>query len=298
MKLTEPLTLIRLSYSFPSQTRKVSSEAAAQELEADRARLNATAKLYNGKAFAAIKTHRAAVKARLLSLAIQVPMGMDGVYIQPRRCLDKAEQILTEGKATDDQLIETFITEAYEQERTAARLELGKAYRDDDYPPAEQLRQQFGMSWSYMALDIPEDLPAEIRDRETARLQTQFDQIAQDCRSALREGLAKMVNHLADSLKPDADGRRKRLYATTVDNLRDFLNTIESRDITSDSAIRELAARARDVLGTVRADDLKDSSWTANKVRDGLEQVGQQIAALVRTEGVRKIDLFSDENAA
>jgi L-cysteine desulfidase len=91
-------------------------------------------------------------------------------------------------------------------------------------------------------------------------------------------------------LKPDEDGTRKRLSRTTVDNLKDFLNTVNARDITSDEAILKISEQAREILKNYSADDLK-GKWTGERVQVGLDQVKRDLNDLIKRDQGRKIDL-------
>jgi len=298
MKLTEPIVFIRLAFGLPGRTRQLTrgAEAAADECGARRERINAVAKLFSSEAFSAIVTADNAAKSALLKLAIQIPTDFRGAYILPRALLDRAEGLLNGARAERDSLVAKFIGGGfYDIERDRAQRELGQAFNPADYPPADKLAEQFSMAWRYFALDVPEDLPAEVRERETAKLQAEINQVAQDCRQALREGLAELVGHLVDRLTPAPDGRKKKLAATTVEGLREFLDTLSARDITGDSDIRRIGEQARAVLAGISVDDLRDSRGAADRIRAGLSEVGKQIGALVKTEGARRFDFSEDE---
>ncbi len=138
---------------------------------------------------------------------------------------------------------------------------------------------------------MPQDLPPEVRDRETARLQQQISQVADDCRQALRSGLAELVGHLVERLTPDSSGKTKRLNATAVENLREFLATVSDRDITGDAEIRALGEKAKAVLGDAKADDLRGSGELSANIRAGLADVATAAEKLITVDGERKIDL-------
>jgi hypothetical protein len=285
MKLSENIMFVRLGFGLPRQSRKVKAEA---DVSPDR--LRASAKLYSGKAFADVKSFDSATRAGLMGLAINIPSCFRGAYVLPAALVDRVTQYLRDAKAKREDLVNAFLRDSYAQERESARVALGDSFREGDFPDADVLRQSFRMEWSLFRLDVPDSLPSDVLEAEREKFENQMSTVADECRAALRETLADLVGHLADRLTPDADGNRKRLATTTVENLREFLDTVDARDITSDDAIRELSARARAVLGTNKADALK-GKFTGDKVRAGLVQVKSDIDALIEREGGRKIDL-------
>lgn len=300
MKLTEPIVFIRLSFGLPSRKRKVRAGAAkmAEAIGAEQKRLSHTAKLYSGEAFSRITAAQSYAKAGLLRLAIQIPLDIRGAYVLPRALLDRAEKLLTEARDDREKLRDAFIKDEYAAERERSEKELGDEFDPSDYPPVNILRDQFTMSWRYFALDVPEELPKKVRDREMKKLQAEIKQVGDDCRLALRDGLSKFVGHLVERLTPDADGKPKRMESTTVTNLREFLDTVALRDITGDADLQKLATQAKKVLGDADAGRIKDSKSLSAKIRSGLEVVSKQVETLIRVEGGRRFNFDATEDAA
>lgn len=295
MKLTENIVFLRLAFTLPGQTRKVDGSATAEQQRIAASRMSASAKLYTGKAFAAIKTADAEAKIRLSLLAIKTPSTFRSTYILPRRLLAKADELLAAARERRNDLAIDFLASDYDAERERAREELGQAFSDELYPDSQQTLAKFSMAWNIFAMDVPQDLPQEVRERETKKLQEQISQVADDCRNALRSGLSDLVTHLAESLKPGADGeRKKKVYASTVENLRLFLDTLSDRDITGDAEIKALGERAKEILGTVGVDDLRTNAQVAEKIRAGMVEIQTEVSKLFRMDGERKLDLDWD----
>ena len=285
MNLQQDIMFISLDMGLPRQTRKVNAQA-----DIDANRLRASAKLYSGEAFDNIKSFDAETRNMLLGLAIQIPACFRGSYVLPYNMIDQATTLLNQRFSERRDLIENFIATDYERECEAARLALRDSFREGDFPRPDVLRRYFVMEWSIFQMTVPDSLPGDVYEQERAKFQTQLNDVFVQCRAALRESLADLVAHLADRLAPDPDGSRKRLCSSTVEQLREFLDTVNARDVTSDDAIKALSEQARVVLGNYSADDLK-SSFTAKRVRSGLNAVKTQLDALIQREGGRKIDL-------
>jgi hypothetical protein len=299
MKLTEPLVFIRLAQNLPGQSRQVDADEMAARKDMAPSRLKAAAQLFSGKAFAEIKALDRAVRAQLKKVAIAIPSSpFKGSYPITRKTMEQALAILEKGKTDRAALVIAFLTDDYDAECERAKTEMGAEYDPSDYPPAEDIKGEFRTDWTFFSLDAPEDMPESIRQAEQARFAGMIDQVGEECRQALRETLGKLVTHLVDRLRPGDDGKAKKLYASAVESLREFLDTIGARDITSDTAIRELSDKAKAIIGANTADDLKSSKYLATKVRDGLAAVAVELDKLVKTEGARAFDFADDDTPA
>jgi len=285
MELTQNIMFVSLGFNLPRQSRKVTAQS-----DVDPQRLKASAKLYSGTAFKAIQSADAATRADLLKKAIRVPSSFAGTYILPAAMVSDVRQLLAIRADERATLVDSFLQNDYEIERTQARIALNGSFREDDFPPASVLKKYFQMKSSIFTLEIPQGLPDDVREEEVAKYRENMESVFSECRSVLRNTLADLVGHLADRLKPEPDGSRKRLTRTTVDNLREFLDTVNARDITSDDAIRDISAKARDILKTYSADQLKNRYY-GDEVQRGLERVKGEIDTLIQRDGGRKIDL-------
>ena len=155
MKLTENIVFLRVSFSLPGQPRKVAADATAEDQQIEKTRLSASAKLFTGKAFAAIKAADGEIKTRLSMLTIRSQNTFKGTFILPRRLLGKATELLDAAQSRRSDLAVDFLAGDYDQERERARVELGTAFSDEFYPPADQAVKRFGMQWSIFAIDVP-----------------------------------------------------------------------------------------------------------------------------------------------
>ena len=288
MLVSENIMFVSLNFGLPPQSCNVAADA-----DIDPRRLKASAALYSGKAFAAIKSDASDIRAQLLRKAIKVPSAFSATYILPAEMTSDVQDYLERRAESRRDLVAKFVANDYAAERDQARIDLNGSFREKDFPPPSAIADYFSMRWSIFTLEIPQGLPAELRDAEIAKYRENMETVFAECRTVLRATLAKLVSHLADKLKPDADGRRKILYATAVDNLTDFLDTINARDITSDAEIREISDQARRILAPYSLDDLKTAGYAAT-VQTELADVKQSIDNLITRDGARKIDLDLD----
>ncbi len=286
MKLTDNIMFVRLAFAMPRQTRKVKAES---DVAPDR--LRASAKLYSGKGFATIKSHDAETRNGLMRLAINIPSCFRGTCILPSGMIDPVTAYLDERAKEREALVESFIVNDYAKEIVAAREALGGSFRESDFPAVGELRGAFRSEWSVFSLEVPDGLPDDVKQAETEKLKSRMSSVYEECRLALRETLAGLVEHLADRLAPGADGSRKKLHATTVEQLREFLTTVEMRDITSDEELHRLSAKAREIVGATSAETLRNDNDMSARMRSGLTAIKTEIDGLIERDGGRNIDL-------
>ncbi|OHB65746.1 MAG: hypothetical protein A2Y76_01585 [Planctomycetes bacterium RBG_13_60_9] len=284
-KLRQDIMFVRLAQGLPRQSRKIQAEA-----DIEPSRLRASARLYSGDAFGQIKAFDASTRDVLTRLTIDIPACFRSSYVLPLTMIDRVTGFLGERQAKRAALIDAFLGDSYTGEREAARDALRDSFRETDFPEPDVLRKAFTMDWSIFKMAVPEGLPENVMEQERAKFAEQLESVFVQCRAALRESMADLVGHLADRLAPNADGSRKRLAASTVEKLREFLDTVNSRDVTSDDSIRELSDKARAVIGTYSADDLRGGLF-GSRVREGLVAVKSELETLIERDGGRKIDL-------
>jgi hypothetical protein len=305
MRFTENIMFVRLAHGLPKQSRKVKAAVVPNpQMTIDQlveknpratgdlsGRLKASAKLYSGSAFSTIKSFDADTRAALVRLAIDIPACFRGSYVLPRILVERVTKFLETRAEGREQLVLAFVSDAYENEIKQARIDLGEAFRESDFPPASVLRDSFLFAWSLFQMNVPgSGLTDEVRQREEKKFSENMSSVFAQCRDALRETMADLVGHLADRLAPDADGSRKRLCGSTVESLREFLDTVNDRDITSDEQIQLLSERAKSILKNYSADDLKTKD-AGDRVRSGLAAIKTELDGLIQRDGARAIDL-------
>jgi len=147
------------------------------------------------------------------------------------------------------------------------------------------------MRWSYLSLGVADNLPADMAERERAKLQERFEQVQNDVQTALRVGLSDLVGHLADKLKPNENGKKKVFRDTSVGNLVEFLELFSARNITNDSELAKLAAQAERLIEGVSPDALRGRPSLAASVSEGLEDIKKGVSDLIAVQPSRKFNL-------
>ncbi|MHC4121467.1 MAG: hypothetical protein ACYSWO_28680, partial [Planctomycetota bacterium] len=246
--------------------------------------------LFVGPEYKAIGTFDGMLSAWVNARAVNVDTGFKGVCILPKGLLSEVDTKLERAKMDRAELVETFIRE-YDSEREQARERLNGQFRESDYPAPDDVRAAFGLRWSYVSLGVADDLPPELAERERAKLESRFNQVADDVQNALRESLRDLVGHLSERLAPGADGKKKIFRDSAVGNLTEFLSLFSARNITNDSELAALSARAEKIIEGVSPEALRGRADLRGEVRQGLESVKAAVSALIDTRPARKFNL-------
>jgi len=184
----------------------------------------------------------------------------------------------------------------YEQRAMETSERLGVAYSPMDYPPVQEFASKFYFEWQWVAWDTPTRLKAisaEMFEYERAKAQSQLASVAQECQQAMRAGLLKLVDHLAERITCDEDGKVKRFKAATVENLNDFLATFELRNVTDDAALAEVVQRARAVMEGVDPTTIKKDDLTRRRIQEELAKLKGALEPMVVDVRTRVIE-FED----
>ena len=280
--------LMRLSFGKAGNMRK--GDLSEVTISADKDRLKLSKLLFVGPEYKAIGTFDALLTAWVNARAVNVETGFKGVSLLPKVLLSAVDIKLEKAKLERAELVEQFCT-VYADEREQARERLDGQFLETDYPPVSEVRERFAVRWFYVSIGVADDLPPELAEKERAKLAARFDQVADDVQLALRESLRDLVGHLSSRLAVDADGKKKVFRDSAVGNLTEFLELFSARNITDDSELSAIAARAERIIAGVSPDALRGRGDLRSEVASGLDGVKAAVSALIETKPGRKFDL-------
>ena len=109
-----------------------------------------------------------------------------------------------------------------------------------------------------------------------------------EIQQVLRAAMAGPVEHLRDRLTDQPDGIPQRLRESTVQKLRDFLDTFDFRDVTDDGELKEQVDKARELLKGVTTDAIRNTAALRAKIKDGMTEIAAQLDGLVKDRVGRK----------
>ena len=270
--------------------RKVA--ATSIQVDADKDMLHVSKAILESEELDAIKTFDGEMRVWLAKRALPSPFRR-GTYLIP---LDLVEQV--DGKIVEYQEKRRFLTDAflaaYDQSVESAKKRLNGLFNAADYPGADKVRAAFYVDVRYLAFGVPEKLEGirkDLFEREKAKAETQWREASDEVRQALRAGLADVVDHMVERLQGNGDGKPKVFRDTLVENMSEYLELFDPRNITDDIQLAQLVGRCKNVLDGVDADALRASDAIRAKVKSGMQEVQAVLDTMVIDRPARRIVL-------
>ena len=127
------------------------------------------------------------------------------------------------------------------------------------------------------------------REKAAERMAEAYTEV----RQVLRQAMVELVEHLRDRLTDQSDGTQQRLRESTVQKLREFLETFDFRNVTDDQELKEQVERARNLLSGTTTDAIRNTAELRVRVREGMTEIVQRLETMVSDRVGRKFR-FSD----
>jgi hypothetical protein len=283
--LARKTVFIKLHLGLLGNTRKVSSSQV--EVDADKALIRVSKTLLDSPELQAIRTLDGDLRRYLYDTCLPFDVG---IHLLPLGLLETADERLREFKRKRDELVEAFLV-AYPRLCQEAAGRLRTLYNPADYPPVDEVRSRFTLSWQYVSYGVPEQLgeiSARIFETEREKAAEAMSQACDEIQQVMRASLLELVSHLRDRLADQPDGKPQRLRESTLQKLRDFLGTFDLRNVVDDQDLKEQVDKARALLEGVSTDALRNMPLIRSRVREGMAELAAQMDTLAGDRVSRK----------
>lgn len=168
------------------------------------------------------------------------------------------------------------------------RESLGEYFHRGDYLSSNTVEAGFGFNFYYRRVgevglvgvsDVI--LAREIEKEQSIRMQA-----VREWADAMRMAGLGAIDALFEALKPRPDGKRGRLFDSTVDKIHEYLETYSQRDLANDTEWqKEFVVKMRAVMEGVTPEMLRESEGLKDAVAKQLGELKQNIAGLVQVTG-------------
>lgn len=209
---------------------KAVDDADSTELTGEKDELKATKLLFATKDLKACSAAIASVKNRLRAMSVDGGLRLfgPGCYLLPLLAVDDAERVLTEGQALiaakTEELI-ALLPRLLEQRRE----KLGDLFNEADYPSPDEIRAAYTIDWHYASFATPErleEVSAAAYHRAKAQQDARMSNAYDDVITGMRQGAAVVMKELAARLRPDADGKPKRMMSSALNDVQDLFQRL------------------------------------------------------------------------
>ena len=165
---------------------------------------------------------------------------------------------------------------------------LGDQFERGDYKPADVVER--GFSFWYTIHNVGDisltGLPSEIVEQEKQKEREARATAVAEFKDVLRFTFKKLVDTLFDTVKPQThDGKKRKFYDSSVDNLLEFVTNFEKQDMADDVELQHHIGNVKRILKGVTPDTLKESDNQKAYIAAQLAEVKQTIGALVVETG-------------
>ena len=292
--IADKVTLAKLSFGVIGNVRKIKRNQIKGFVGDELAPVSASAtkhekKLLDSPELRAIVKADGDLKRNVEQLSLPYSMGF---LMVPNENLSLVNDLILTHLDTRPSLVDAFIG-MYKTRQDQAELSLGTLHNPSDYLTESDAREKFYFEYAYLAFEVPEQLKLNgLYEQESAKLQSTIANVTDEITILMRESLLELVSHLKSALEPNADGKPKRLFASAVTNIQDFLDTFKSRNITNDSDLESLTGELAKVLhpnfdvAVVKAD-----SQYKDTVHTSMAEIAAKLTAMIETVPGRKFRL-------
>lgn len=221
----------------------------------------------------------------------------NGLFAVKLDMVDEIDGYLRDAnKALKEGFIPTLL-DGYEaaKERSRTDGELGRFYREEDYPTAQELATLFSFEWRWITLEVAKDLPPEIRKREIIKMKQAIADAQAEIIRALREGFGEVVKRMIERLGKEDDGTPKKFKDTLIENFNDFFETFDARNLMNDAELAAVVANAKSILKDVQPDLLRKNMTMRGKVRTAMAEVKETVDELIQDAPVRRKLNFEED---
>lgn len=283
--LARKTVFVKLRLGLAGNSRKISSSQI--DVDADKALVRASKLLLDSRELEAIRRLDGEVRRYLYSMCLPFE---PGIHLLPIPLIETVDSKLREFQLKRQELVDLFLA-AYPRLCQEAALRLRTLHNPLDYPPLDELRSAFTSSWQYVSYGVPEQLRAvsermfrEERDKAAERMAEAYTEV----RQVLREAMVELVARLRDRLTDQPNGTPQRLRESTVEKLREFLDTFDFRNVTNDQELKDQVERARGLLAGTSTDAIRNTTELRARVREGMTAIAAQLEVMTSDRVGRK----------
>jgi hypothetical protein len=179
-----------------------------------------------------------------------------------------------------NRLVEAFLSN-YEWEVLQAHAKLGDLFNADEYPTVDSLRDKFGFRLNYIPLSDSGDWRLDMEAEAQQALREQYDGFYRKQMEAAMDDVIQRVTgelqRFVKQLDVDEEGRRGKIYQSTLDNVRNLTKLLEECNFTNDPTISLALAKLRQTLRGLDPTALKKNEVFRDETKRDLQAA---IAAL------------------
>ena len=166
--------------------------------------------------------------------------------------------------------------------KDSARIRLGSLFDSTDYPSS--LAGEFHVSWDFPNVEAPDylrRLNPELYADQSRRVAERFDRAVEMAEQAFTEQLDGLVNHLAERLSGNDDGKPKIFRDSAVQNFREFFSRFRELSVSSNEQLDDLVQRCESLMDGVQPQQLRNNDSLRRSLATNLSTVQSSLDQLL-----------------
>lgn len=179
---------------------------------------------------------------------------------------------------------------AKEQVLARAREKLGRLHCEADYP--QTFEGLFDTSLDWPNLEVPsylKELDPAAYEEQSKKVAAKFEEALRLTEQAFALEFQKLLDDLAEKLKPKEDGTRKVFRDSAVLNFVEFFDRFKSLNVRSGTELEKLVVESQQLLA-VTPQQLREDGAARQQITQSVAQISQLLGEKVITAPRRRIN--------
>ena len=265
--------LVELNISSWTGRRKDKAASAAVTIQnSARTGVASVNKKLLGDCAELVAVQKFAANVRTSHYAMTMPWSDSGLRLLPTTVYFKYHEQISALQNEFDRLVQLFL-DAYDWEVVQAQAKLGTLFHRDEYPTTDSIRSKFAFRMSYIPVPDAGDWRVDIESSAQDALREQYEGFySAQMERAMRdlwERLHTELDRFVKQLDVDADGKKGKIYDSTIEHVQHLAEMMDHCNFTNDPAL-QLAQRklTSSLAGVCREDLIKNEGFRADLKRD------------------------------
>ena len=211
------------------------------------------------------------------SLAFPEP----GIRLIRQDCIDEFDDKLRAYRDELDSAVASLDNQ-FSTLKQAARVRLGSLFNLSDYPAS--LADEFAVEWDFPSVEAPDylrRLNPEVYQQQAQLVSQRFEETVAMAEQAFIDELDQLVNHLAERLSGDDDGKPKIFRDSSLTNLTAFFHKFRDLNVSSNQQLDDLVERCQQLVSGVAPQTLRDNDSLRNSLSSNLASVQSSLDQLM-----------------
>jgi hypothetical protein len=290
--LAESTVMLSLQIGQVSTRRKLDADSESIQTDIDRSMLHVGVDLYDSKELRECQSFLARTRLALKSRSVPSYF-RGGIYLVKHEAFEEVDDMLHKAVKEFEPLVDKFASVA-EEEKEKARKRLGSAFKGAHYPTPEQIKGLYSIKWNWFTMQTPDSLRKlnrAIYEREVEKAEESVQIAADGINRMLALEAKDLVEHAAERLTPDEEGKPKIFKKNSIDKIRKFLDDFKFRAIGTTEELEKEVRRMEQLLDGVDPKSLRESDSLRDDARKNFEKIARALDAIVIDKPKRFINL-------